>query len=627
MAASSPVCLMSRATSTKSWLWHHRLSYLNFGTINHLTKNDIVDRLQKLKYNKDHLCSACEQGKSKKASLLPKLVSSTESKLKLLHIDLCGPMRVASINGKKYILVIVDDYSRYTWVYFLRTKDEALDMIICFINQVQRNLKAQILTIQTDNGTKFKNKKLWAFYAKLGIVHKTSIARTPQQNEFLWAEAIATACFTQNRSIVHTRYNKTPYEFIRGRKPNIQYFRVFGALCYPTNDHDDLRKMKPKVDIDLDNLFGPLYEEYYATSLPEVFDNSAANTLDNENTSSSSSIVVKEDEAPQIVSSSAEQDVNEPNSLVMNENANEFVQEYIADFDGNVFYYPPQTPVFEEAESSSIYQDLSNMHEFHQKHHSSDRRTRNHPIEEVIGDPSKPVMTRKRLHTDVEICMYALTVSIIEPKNIKEAMLDHSLIESMQDKLNQFKRLDSHLVDKGYSQDEGINFEESFAPVARLEAVRMFVAYAAHKNFPIYQMDVKTEFLNGPLKRKFLFVSPMSQYTVDLLKKHGMEKCDTISTPMATTKLNADLQDADHAGCNDDCKSTPEGIQFLGDNLEAFNFLGTSTIELYFVGTEYQLADLFTKSLPKGRFEYLVYKIGMRCMTPTELERLEKLSS
>ncbi|GJT57934.1 retrovirus-related pol polyprotein from transposon TNT 1-94 [Tanacetum coccineum] len=355
MAASSPVCLMSRATSTKSWLWHRRLSHLNFGTINQLTSHDLVDGLPKFKYHKNHLCSACEQGKSKKASLPPKLVPSTESKLELLHMDLCGPMRVASINGKKYILVIVDDYSRYTWVYFLRTKDEAPDMIIDFVNQVQRNLKASILTIRTDNGTEFKNEKLRVFYAKLGIVHKTSIARTPQQNgvverrnrtlveaartmlifskapEFLWAEAIATACFTQNRSIVHTRHNKTPYELIHGRKPNVQYFHVFRSLCYPTNDRDDLRKMKLKADVecnnlepgmncmnfndssedsqsvpstsDLDNLFGPMYEEYYPKSSHEVSDNSAANTLDNDHTSSSSSIVIDQDDAPQIVSS------------------------------------------------------------------------------------------------------------------------------------------------------------------------------------------------------------------------------------------------------------------------------------------------------------------------------------
>ncbi|GKC54922.1 retrovirus-related pol polyprotein from transposon TNT 1-94 [Tanacetum coccineum] len=303
LEASSPVCLMSKATSTKSWLWHRRLSHLNFGTINQHTSKDLVDGLLKIKYDKDHLCSACEQGKSKKATLPAKLVPSTESKIKLRHMDLCGPIRIA--------------------------------------------------------------------------------------------KAIATVGFTQSRSIVHTRYNKTPYELIRGRKPNVQYFHVFGSLCYPTNDRDDHGKMKPKADIgifigysessrDLDNLFGPVYEEYNATSSPEVLDNSAVNTLNNEHTSSSSSIVVEEDKAPQIVSSSAEQVATEPNSPVLNENANELSK--------------------------------------------------------------------------------------------------------------------SCLVASGYGQEEGIDFEESFAPVARLEAVRIFMAYAAHKNFPIYQMDVKTAFLNGPLK-------------------------------------------------------------------------------------------------------------------------------
>ncbi|GJS80727.1 retrovirus-related pol polyprotein from transposon TNT 1-94 [Tanacetum coccineum] len=176
LATSSPVCLMSKATSTKSWLWHRRLSHLNFGTINQLTSKDLVDGLPKFKYDKDHLCLTCEQGKSKKATFPPKLVPSTESKLKLLHMDLCGPMMVESINGKKYILVIVDDYSRYTRVYFLHTKDEAPDMIINFINQVQQNLKDQILKTRTDNGTEFKNENLRSFYAKQGIVHNTSIS-------------------------------------------------------------------------------------------------------------------------------------------------------------------------------------------------------------------------------------------------------------------------------------------------------------------------------------------------------------------------------------------------------------------------------------------------------------------
>ncbi|GKC50879.1 hypothetical protein Tco_1073624 [Tanacetum coccineum] len=139
-----------------------------------------------------------------------------------------------------------------------------------------------------------------------------------------------------------------------------------GINCMNFQDSSkDSQSVSSKTD--LDNLFSPLYEEYYATSSPEVLDNFAANTLDNEHTSSSSSIVVEEDEAPQIVSSSAEQVAIEPNSPVLNENADELVQEDVVEFDGNVFYNPPPTPVFEEAESSSTYQDPSNMHEFHKK--------------------------------------------------------------------------------------------------------------------------------------------------------------------------------------------------------------------------------------------------------------------
>nr|GEZ81931.1 uncharacterized mitochondrial protein AtMg00810-like [Tanacetum cinerariifolium] len=125
MADASPICLMARASSTKSWLWHQRLSHLNFDTINDLARNDLVAGLSKFKYHKEHLCPSCEQGKSKRASHPPKPVPNSRQRLHLLHIDLCGPMRITSINEKRYILVIVDDYSHYTWVHFLRSKDEA----------------------------------------------------------------------------------------------------------------------------------------------------------------------------------------------------------------------------------------------------------------------------------------------------------------------------------------------------------------------------------------------------------------------------------------------------------------------------------------------------------------------
>ncbi|GJW49786.1 retrovirus-related pol polyprotein from transposon TNT 1-94 [Tanacetum coccineum] len=136
MMASSPICLLSKASKTKSWLWHRRLSHLNFGAINHLARHGLVRGLPKLKFEKDHLCSACAMGKSKKKPHKPKSEDTNQEKLYLLHMDLCGPIRVASVNGKKYILVIVDDYSRFTWVKCLRSKDEAPDFIIKFLKMI-----------------------------------------------------------------------------------------------------------------------------------------------------------------------------------------------------------------------------------------------------------------------------------------------------------------------------------------------------------------------------------------------------------------------------------------------------------------------------------------------------------
>ncbi|GJX12675.1 retrovirus-related pol polyprotein from transposon TNT 1-94 [Tanacetum coccineum] len=454
MAAFSPVCLMSKATLTKSWLWHHRLSHLNFGTINYLTRLDMVDGLPKFKYGKDHLCSACDRGKRKKASHPLKLVPSDHSKLELLYMDLCGPMRVASINGKKYIFVIVDDYSRYTWVYFLHSKDETPEIIKKFIAQAQLNYKAKVYKIRTDNGTKFKNETLKSHYEKLGIMQQFSTAQTPQQNgvverrnrtlveathtrliftrlpEFLWAEVVATACFTQNQSIIHTRHIKTPYELLRGRKPNVEYFHMFGSLCYPTNDRDDLGKMKPKADIGvfigysetsrgfriynrrtkkimetihvkfdeltamasehdyLDNLFGPMYEEYFDKKFSDTPINSAAQaTQIHEDLPTISLIIVDEHEAPLI--------------------------------------FVPYNPLSQLEIESSTTLEPSNVQNFHQVQPSTHIWTKDNPLDQVIGDPSKPVMTRQWLHTDSKVCMYALTVITIEPKNIKEAMADH----------------------------------------------------------------------------------------------------------------------------------------------------------------------------------------------------------
>ncbi|GKA08612.1 retrovirus-related pol polyprotein from transposon TNT 1-94 [Tanacetum coccineum] len=268
----NPICLMDKATSSQAWLWHRRLSHLNLDTINLLLKNNIATGLPKLKFVKDHLCSSCESGKAKRKSFHTKTTPSSKRQLQLLHIDLCGPMWIESINGKKYVLVIVDDYSRYTWTHFLRSKDETPAVLIDFLTLVQRGLHAQVSTVRTDKGTKFLNKTLHAYFEKEGIRHETSTARTTKQNSvferrnrtlveaarsmlsvakvplFVWAEAIATACFTENRSLVIPRHEKTPYYIINAQKPSVKFFHIFGSLCYIVRDGENLDKMKEKGD-------------------------------------------------------------------------------------------------------------------------------------------------------------------------------------------------------------------------------------------------------------------------------------------------------------------------------------------------------------------------------------------
>ncbi|GJT77596.1 retrovirus-related pol polyprotein from transposon TNT 1-94, partial [Tanacetum coccineum] len=178
----NPIFLMAKATSSQAWLWHRRLSRLNFDTINLLSKNNIVTGLPKLKFIKYYLCSSCELGKAKRKSFHTKTTPSSKRRLQLLHMELCGPMRVESINGKKYVLVIVDDYSRYTWTHFLRSKDETPAVLIEFLTLVQRGLHAQVRTVQTDKDMEFLNKTLHAYFTKEGIRHETSTVRTPEQN-------------------------------------------------------------------------------------------------------------------------------------------------------------------------------------------------------------------------------------------------------------------------------------------------------------------------------------------------------------------------------------------------------------------------------------------------------------
>nr|GEX80492.1 retrovirus-related Pol polyprotein from transposon TNT 1-94 [Tanacetum cinerariifolium] len=602
MMKSSPIYLLSKASKTKSWLWHRHLNHLNFGTINDLARKDLVRDLHRLKFEKDHLCSACQLGKSKKHTHKPKIKNTNLEVLNTLHMDLCGPI----------------------------SKDETPKVIIKFIQQIQVGLNKTVQYVRTDNGTKFVNHTLTEYYERIDIFHQKPVPRTPQQNGvierrnhiliesaqtmlifskalmFLWAEAMATACYTQNQSLIHTRHHKTPYELVHNKKHDLTFFKVFGALCYPTNDSEDLGKLQPTADIgifvdkfrprskssscnslytptnkELDILFQPMFNEYLEPSR------------------------VKRPVLPAQAIQAPVNSAGIPSSTIIDKDES----------------YPSIAP------SSSALQS-----------HSSHR-----------GVAAKPNYMED--HTiALELVPQPDCVMIIALKWIYKVNLDE---------YGGVLKNKARLVAKGYRQEEGINFEESFEPVARIEAIRIFIANAASKYMTIYQMDVKMTFLNGELKEE----------------KFGMDSCDSVDTPMMDRlKLDEDplgipvdqtrfrsmglwypkdtamaltaYSYADHAGCQDTCRSTSGSAQFLGDKLilwmrsqltdYGFNFnqiplycdnrnaialccnnvqhsrskhidirhyfireqVERGMVELYFVTTDYQLADIFTKALP-----------------------------
>ncbi|GKA37003.1 retrovirus-related pol polyprotein from transposon TNT 1-94 [Tanacetum coccineum] len=555
MMVSSPICLLSKASKTMSWLWHRRLSHLNFGAINHLARHGLVRGLPKLKFEKDHLCSACAMGKSKKKSYKPKSEDTNQEKLYLLHMDLCGPMRVASVNGKKYILVIVDDYSRFTWFKFLRSKDEALYFIIKFLKMIQVRLQVTVRRIRTDNKTEFVNKSLREYYEKIGISHETYVAGSPQQNGvverrnhtlieaastmviyakaplFLWAEAVATACYTQNCSIIHLHHSKTPYEILPDKPLDLSFFHVFGALCYPTNNSENLVMLLV----------------YFNTASYHGFVNTAANGIDvwflvkrrinrhqhvliyketgveilvlliNGKRISTSGYEVST--ASFILSTAYElfrlHNFDELTAMASEHSSSrpalhEMTPATISS--GLVPNRPPSTPFVPPSRiapepaastgspsSTTVDQDEpspsnsqttpktqspiipndveEDNHDLDVAHINNDPYfsipiPEDHPLENIIDELDIPVFTRLQLHEQALFCYYDAFLTSVEPKKYKDALTQSCWIEAI------------------------------------LEAIRIFLAFATHMNMVVYQMDVKTAFLNGNLREEVYVSQP-----------------------------------------------------------------------------------------------------------------------
>ncbi|GJR23595.1 putative ribonuclease H-like domain-containing protein [Tanacetum coccineum] len=274
-------CLIAKATIDESNLWHMRLGHINFKTMNKLVRGNLVRGLPSKLFENDHSCVACQKGKQHKASCKTKLVSSISHPLQMLHMDLFGPTFVRSINHKIYCLVVTDDYSRFSWVFFLATKDETSGILKTFITGIENQINHKVKIIRCDNGTEFKNNDMNQFCGMKGIKREFSVARTPQQNGVaerknrtlieaartmladsllpttFWAEAVNTACYVQNRVLVTKPHNKTPYELLLGRPPmdlvgysiNSKAFRVFNTKTRKAEEnlHITFLENKPNV--------------------------------------------------------------------------------------------------------------------------------------------------------------------------------------------------------------------------------------------------------------------------------------------------------------------------------------------------------------------------------------------
>nr|GEX51350.1 hypothetical protein [Tanacetum cinerariifolium] len=513
----------------------------------------------------DHLCFACAMGKSKKKSHKTKSEDTNKEKLYLMHKDLCGPMRVKSVNGKKYILVIVDDYSRFTWVKCLRLASLMKHLLLALLSKTisLKDVMRQLL---------------------------------PHVSP-------------KNCSIICLRNGKTPYELLHDKLPDLSYFHVFGALCYPTNDSENLGKLQPNADIgifvgyaptkkafriynrrtrriiktihvdfdeltaiaseqsssrpalhemtpatissglvpkptsstpfvppsrtDWDLLFQPLFDELLTPPpsvdhpSPEVIAPIAEVVAPKpaESTGSPSSTTIEQD-AP---SPSKTQTTPETQPPIIPNDVEEDNHDIEAAHMGNDPFFGMPTPEVSSDQSSSTDYIHTIVHPDHQISEHNSKWTKDHPLENIIGQLARPVSTRLQLHEQALFQLNEfehLEVWELVPRPDKVMVITLKWIYKVTlDELGGILKNKARLVARGYRQEERIDFEESFAPVAILEAIRIFLAFAAHKNTVVYQMNVKTAFLNGNLREEVYvsqsdgFVDPDNPNKVFKLKK------------------------------------------------------------------------------------------------------------
>nr|GEU38678.1 integrase, catalytic region, zinc finger, CCHC-type, peptidase aspartic, catalytic [Tanacetum cinerariifolium] len=520
MMKSPPICLLSKASKTKSWLWHRRTDIIKKGK--NKAKTDKIG------------CSACAMGKSKKKSHKPKSEDTNQEKLYLLHMDLCGPMCVKSVNGKKRI----------------------------------------IETIHVD-------------FDELTVMASEQSSSGPALHEMTPA--------TISSGLVPNSTSSTPFVPLSKTNWDLLFQPLFDELLNPPPSVDH---PAPEVIASIAKVVAP--ESAASTGLP------SSTTADQDAPSLSKTQTTPETQPPVIPN-----DVEEDNHDIE-----------VAHMCNDPFFFMPIPEVSSDQSSSadSIYTILHPNHQI-SKHNS--KWTKDHPLENIIGNSLDQFPQDCNNMTKLFSVTTMLSSLLLNPRlwklvtrPDKVMVITFKWIYKVKlDEMGGILKNKARLVARGYRQEDGIDFEESFAPVTRLEAIRIFLAFVAHKNMVIYQIDVKTVFLNGlqiSQSPRGIFIN-QSKYTLESLKKYGFESCDPVDNPMVEkSKLDEDKEGKAVVPS----KHIDIRYHFIKEHVE------NGVIDLYFVNTKYQLADIFIKALGRERIEFLINKLGMRSFTPETLKQL-----
>ncbi|GJR84643.1 retrovirus-related pol polyprotein from transposon TNT 1-94 [Tanacetum coccineum] len=479
------ICLAT--IDENSTLWHRRLGHVNMRLIQSLASKELVRNLPRLKFDQ-HFCDACKIGKQAHASHKDKNLVSMTRCLELLHMDLFGPSAIQSYGGNRYTLVIVDDYSMYTWTRFLKDKTEAFDQFEIFSKKIQNQLGCTIVSIRTDHGREFDNEVQFEEFCNANdITHNFSAPCTPQSNgvverksrtlqemsrtmlneqslpQKFWCNAVDTSTYILNRILIRAILGKTPYEILRGRKPTFDYFRVFGSKCFILNTNDYLTKFDP-------NSYECVFLGYSQNSKAYIILNKQTRKI-----KESLNVTFDENPPPSKTSPLVDDDLDEEEAIreIKKKNLENDVDDETLEID-----------------------EILNIKE-----------SRNHPLENFIGNLNQRTLRSQAQNQSNFYCF----ISTIEPKNVNEALGDERTKWVFRNKLDEngvVSQNKARLVTQGYNQKEGIDYDETYAPVARLESIRILLAYACALDFKLFQMDVKSAFLNGFINEEVYVAQP-----------------------------------------------------------------------------------------------------------------------